>query len=180
MSRYSVNANLIAFTRKVMRKHIIAIASIYLLLGTTIAILFINGHIHFFSLNSSFFSEPSVINDDYSLFQKASSFYNSYRNFFEQFDINPLFSLFTIISSFSFGYGLLKSKEWARKLGFVLVALNAFSSIYTIFYNSISAVAIIQLGLAAYMWWVLTSEKAKNLMKPELDENSLALSEEKL
>lgn len=162
-----------------MKKHIIAIASIYLFLGTTIAILFIYGHIQFFSLNSSLFSESSVINED-SFFQKAISFYNIYRNFFEQFDINPLFSLFTIVSSLSFGYGLLKSKEWARKLGFVIIALNAFSCVYAVFNNNVSPVIIIQLGFTAYMWWVLNSEETKRLMKTETDENSLALSGEKL
>ncbi len=156
-----------------MRKHIIIIALIYLFLGITLASLFSYGHVQFFSLNSSFFSYSSVINDDSSFFQKASDFYGIYRNFFAQFDINPLFSLFTIVSSLSFGYGLLKSKEWARKLGFVIIALNAFSSVYAIFNNNVSAVIIIQLGLTAYMWWALTSPETKRLMKTGTEENQV-------
>lgn len=147
-----------------MKKHLIIIASIFILLGTTLGILFVVGHINLFSAGAEVFPDNSVLNADRSTASKWVGYFNAYMEFFAQFGINPLFSLFTIGSSISFGYGLLKRREWARRIGFVIIALNVFSSLYAIFGGFVSGIHILQLALAAYMWWALTSEETKSLI----------------
>ena len=148
-----------------MRKHIIVLASIFIFLGMFLGILFVNGHLEFFSISTSLLSERSAFDGNLSVFQKLSNFLNVYFEFFGQFGINPLNSLLVIVTSLLFGYGLLKSREWSRKLGFLIILLNTFSSLYAMFTGTVSLAVIIQLGLCAYMWWILTSDEAKSLLK---------------
>jgi hypothetical protein len=130
-----------------------------------LGVFFVYGHLEFFSVYSSLLSERSAFDGNLSVFQKLNSFLNVYFDFFGQFGINPLNSLFVISSSLSFGYGLLKSKEWSRKLGFLVIFLNIFSSLDAMFFGAVSFAVIVQLGLCAYMWWILTSDEAKGLLK---------------
>jgi ABC-type glycerol-3-phosphate transport system permease component len=152
-----------------MRKHIIVLASIFILLGTFLGILFVNGHLEFLSISSSLFSERSALEGNLSVFQKLGNFLNVYFEYFGQFGINPLNSLLVIITSLLFGYGLLKSRNWSRNLGFLIILLNTFSSLYAMFIGAVSLAVIIQLGLCAYMWWILTSDEAKGLLKKKLN-----------
>lgn len=147
-----------------MRKHIIALASIFIFLGAGLGFLFIQIHLEFFSLSSNLLPERSVLDDNLFVFRQFSSFLNIYFEFFGQFGINPLNSLFVIATSLLFGFGLLKSKDWARKLGFLIMLLNAYSSLYAIFVGDVSFAVVLQFGLCAYMWWVLTSDEAKSLL----------------
>jgi hypothetical protein len=148
-----------------MRKHIIVLASIFIFLGMLLGILFINGHLEFFSISTNLLPERSVLDGSLFVFQQFSHFLNVYFEFFGQFGINPLNSLFVILSSLSFGYGLLKSRDWSRNLGFLIIFLNTFSSLYAMFTGAVSFVVIVQLGLCGYMWWILTSDEAKSLLK---------------
>ncbi|MDQ4122394.1 MAG: hypothetical protein M3209_13225 [Acidobacteriota bacterium] len=151
-----------------MRKHIFVLASIFIFSGTVLGILFVYGHLEFLSLSSKLLSERSALEDNLSIFQKLNIFLNVYLDFFGQFGINPLNSLFVVATSLLFGYGLLNSREWSRKLGFLIIFLNTFSSLYAIFFGFVSSAIIIQLGLCAYMWWILTSDEAKSLLKTKL------------
>ncbi|MGI8470141.1 MAG: hypothetical protein ACR2N3_17000 [Pyrinomonadaceae bacterium] len=153
-----------------MKKHIIVIASIFIFLGTTIGIFFIYGHLQFLSVSSMLFADVnssggSVFDDNFSFLHRWRGYFNVYMNFFGRLGINPPTSIFTIVSSIAFGYGLLKLKEWARKLGFVIIALNVFACVYSIFNGFISWTIIVQLGLCAYMWWILTSSEVKSLIQ---------------
>lgn len=148
-----------------MKKHLIIIASFYLLSGLVIGILFIYGHLHFFSAYADLLTDGSVLDGNLSFLERWKHFFDVYMAYFAQFGINPLVSLLGIVSAILFGYGLLKSKEWARKLGFLLIAVNVFSSIHAVFNFGVSGSHLIQIGLSAYMWWVLTAEETKRLMK---------------
>ena len=148
-----------------MRKHIIVLASIFIFLGMFLGVFFVYGHLQFFSISTNLLPDRSALDGGLFVFQQFSHFLNVYFEFFGQFGINPLNSLFVILSSLSFGYGLLKSRDWSRNLGFLIISLNAFSSLYAIFTGAVSVVVIVQLGLCAYMWWILTSDEAKSLLK---------------
>ena len=148
-----------------MRKHIIVLASIFIFLGMLLGVLFVYGHLEFFSISSNLLSERSTFDGNLSVFQKLNNFLNVYFEFFGQFGINPLNSLFIISSSLSLGYGLLKSRDWSRNLGFLIIFLNIFSSLDAMFFGAVSFAVIVQLGLCAYMWWILTSDEAKGLLK---------------
>ncbi|HEX9931158.1 MAG TPA: hypothetical protein VGB02_21690, partial [Pyrinomonadaceae bacterium] len=107
-----------------MRKHIIVLASIFIFLGMFLGILFVYGHLQFFSISTNLLPERSKLDGSLFVFQQFSHFLNVYFEFFGQFGINPLNSLFVILSSLSFGYGLLKSRDWSRNLGFLIIFLN--------------------------------------------------------
>ena len=148
-----------------MRKHIIVLASIFILLGMLLGFFFVYGHLEFFSISTNLLPDRSVLDGSLFVFQQFSHFLNVYFEFFGQFGINPLNSLFVILSSLLFGYGLLKSRDWSRNLGFLIIFLNTFSSLYAMFIGAVSLAVIVQLGLCAYMWWILTSDEAKSLLK---------------
>lgn len=148
-----------------MRKHIIIIAIIFLFLGISMAAIFISVNMQFFSVSSSLFAQSSVTDGNLSFFSRWYENFNIYMNFFKRLGANPLVGLYTIISSIVFGYGLLKSKEWARMLGLALTAINAFISIYELVTGKVSVAIILQIALCGYMFWVLTSKETINLMK---------------
>lgn len=152
-----------------MRKHIIVLASIFIFLGMFLGVLFVYGHLEFLSISSNLLSERSTFDGNLFFFQKLGNFLNVYFEYFGQFGINPLNSLFVISSSLSFGYGLLKSRDWSRNLGFLIIFLNTFSSLYAMFTGAVSFAVIVQLGLCGYMWWILTSDEAKSLLKMKLN-----------
>ena len=152
-----------------MRKHINFLAAIFIFLGTVLSVLFVYGHLEFFSVSSNLLSERSALDGNFSFFQRLGNFVNVYFEYFGQFGINPLISLFLIVLSLLFGYGLLKSRKWSRMLGFLIIFLNTFSSLYAIFFDIVSFAVILQLGLCAYMWWILTSNESKSLLKGELN-----------
>ncbi|HEX8399521.1 MAG TPA: hypothetical protein VF644_18950 [Pyrinomonadaceae bacterium] len=152
-----------------MRKHIIVLASIFIFLGMFLGILFVYGHLQFFSISTNLLPERSMLDGGLFVFQQFSHFLNVYFEYFGQFGINPLNSLFVILSSLSFGYGLLKSRDWSRNLGFLIIFLNTFSSLYAMFTGAVSFTVIVQLGLCGYMWWILTSDEAKGLLKTKLN-----------
>src|SRR5215813_12865080 len=104
-----------------MKKHIIILAAIFLFFGITLGILFIHAHILFFSISSKLFEESSVIDTSSSIFQRWLDDFRIYMNYFGKLGANPPLALITIITSITFGYGLLKYKPWARILGFVLL-----------------------------------------------------------
>ncbi|HEX8566814.1 MAG TPA: hypothetical protein VF648_14315 [Pyrinomonadaceae bacterium] len=151
-----------------MRKHIIVLASIFIFLGMFLGVFFVYGHLQFFSISTNLLPDRSALDGTLFVFQQFSHFLNVYFEFFGQFGINPLNSLFVILSSLSFGYGLLKSRDWSRNLGFLIIFLNAFSSLYAMFTGAVSFAVIVQLGLCGYMWWILTSDEAKSLLKTKL------------
>lgn len=152
-----------------MKKHINVLASIFIFVGMTLGFMFVRGHLEFFSICSSLLQERSALDGNLWVFQRLANFVNVYFEYFGQFGINPLISLFLIVSSLLFGYGLLKSRNWSRMLGFLIFALNTFSSLYAIFFDVVSSAVIVQLGLCAYMWWILTSDGAKNLFERKLN-----------
>ena len=152
-----------------MKKHIIFLASIFMFFGIDLGIMFIYGHIQFFSLSSTLFPDnSSVLDGSFSFLQRWLDYFKFYFDFFGQFGINPLYSLLTVMSSILFGYGLLKSKEWSLKLGFIILILNTYSSFYAFYLGIASLTVIIQLGLCAYTWWVLTSSETKSILKNKL------------
>lgn len=150
-----------------MRKHVIIIALIWLVIGITGGLSFIIGHIYFLSISSTLFVEPSVLDTNLSFLQKWGENFNVYMDFFAEYDINPLISLMTIIRSIIFGYGLLKSKEWARKLGFLMIAIDFLASIHGMVQVRTSILFILQIVLCGYMWWILTSPETIQLFRGE-------------
>lgn len=152
-----------------MRKHIIVLASVFIVSGMFLGSMFIYGHLEFLSAASGFQPESSALDGSFSFLNKLGSFITFYFDWFGQFGINPLISLFVIVTSFLLGYGLLKSKDWARKLGFLIIFINTFSSLYAVLNGFASLTAIVQLGLCAYMWWVLASDEAKSLLQNKLN-----------
>ena len=148
-----------------MKKHIIVLASIFIFSGLFLGSMFIYGHLEFLSAASRFQPESSALDGSFSFLNKLGSFIFFYFDWFGQFGINPLISLFVIVTSFLFGYGLLKSKTWSRKLGFLIVFINAFSSLYAVVNGYVPLTIVVQFGLCAYMWWVLASDEAKGLLK---------------
>lgn len=153
-----------------MKTHLKIVAIASLLFGYVIAYGFISGQILFFSV--VYKRDISVFDNGISAF---TNFLNQYLRFFNEYGIawwGLLISLLWIGILLSFGHGLLKHQEWARKLGFVIAGLNIFS----FFAETISGLVTLQysflIGFTGYMLWVLLADESKKLCNKTGDEKA--------
>lgn len=138
-----------------MKKHIIFLAVIHLLIGIFVSVMLLVSHYSFVSSLSDV--GGSVVGGE--IFNRRG-IYDKYTEFFGMYGITPLsnlVSLFNAVASVSFGYGVLKYKEWARLLGLVLAGVGLLAALYNFFEDAYSTTFFIQSALSAYMFWVLSS-----------------------
>lgn len=146
-----------------MRIHLKIIAFISLFFGAFLLLGFILGHYAFFT--SEFFSwDSSVLDGSFSFFDRIGNVFKKYREFFGLYGINPLLSLLWIIFLLALGIGLLKNKEWARKLGFIFIALNIAAFGLAIYDGNLYFGHILQMLFTFYLTFVFTSPKIKEIL----------------
>lgn len=156
-----------------MKKHTIIISTIYLFLGTTMLAVVIESSFEYFLATNTNFFDNSVFSGGESFGEKLWAYYQKYNEYFQ--GLSPISSSIYAIGLVAFGYGLLKYKEWARKLGFVFVALSvwAFVCDFTITSN-LSVTNTIDIMLSSYVLWTITSKEVvqncqKNKTQSETD-----------
>jgi hypothetical protein len=141
-----------------MKIHLKIAAAASLLFGYVIAFGFLSGQILFFS--TVYKRENSVL-DDGSAFQ---NFIKKYLEFFNEYGIDwisLLFSLLLIVLLISFGHGLLKYREWAKKIGFLIVAFNVFSFFADTVNGEVTLPYVLHIGFTGYMLYLLASNETK-------------------
>ncbi len=152
-----------------MKIHLKIIAVLHLLFAVFLLVSQIVGFYIFFT-SSLFRFDSSVLDTSSSFFDRISDNYDRYIEFLAMHDItgtDVLTSIIWILLLLSFGLGLLKLNEWARKLGFLMIALNVYSFCTAIYYDYLSLSYVIGIIFTFYMAVVLSSEKAKKLfVKP--------------
>jgi hypothetical protein len=154
-----------------MKIHLKIIAYLYLLLGGFMLVSQISGFYIFFT-SSLFRFDSSVLDTSISFFDRLSDNYHRYLEFLAMHDMtgtDALASIIWVVLLLFFGVGLLKLKDWARKLGFVIIALNIFAFCLAIYSNYLSFPYAIGILFTFYMAVVLSSEKTKNLFVKSLN-----------
>ena len=152
-----------------MKIHLKIIAYLYLLLGGFMLVSQISGFYIFFT-SSLFRFDSSVLDTSISFFDRLSDNYHRYLEFLAMHDMtgtDALASMIWVVLLFLFGIGLLKMKDWVRKLGYVIIALNIYSFCMAIYYDYLSFAYVIGILFTFYMAVVLSSEKTKHLFANE-------------
>jgi Flp pilus assembly protein TadD len=154
-----------------MKIHLRIIACLQLLLGGFMFVSLILGHYIFFT-SGMFKFESSVLDTSLSFLDRLSDNFQQYLQFLAFNDMDGtdiLENLVWVILLFTFGIGLLKLKDWARKLGFILIALNIITFGSAVYYGYLSLPYVIEIIFTFYMAVVLSSEKTKNLFVKSLN-----------
>ena len=142
------------------------IAVLFVFLGVFSLFGFLAG-LYSFSNSELFVWQSSVLDSSGSFFGRIGNLWSKYFEFLKYYGMNGydlLFSFAWIILSFTFAIGLLKNKKWAINVGFVIVGLNVLGFLLAIYDQNISAAYFIQLVFAAYLFFVLTSARTKELL----------------
>ncbi|MEP6924856.1 MAG: hypothetical protein ABI954_10360 [Pyrinomonadaceae bacterium] len=156
-----------------MKIHLKIIAFIHLFMGCGLlaTIIFVTSQ-YFLVMGKSY--ESSVLDADATYFQQLVSQCNFYADQYQHFSratamsgFKPLYGLIMASVAIGFGIGLLKYKEWARKLGFVIIALNILEFAQAVANSELTILHILVIGLTGYMLWTFLSEDVRNICKSD-------------